>query len=38
MGVRRLGWKILWRSGSVEEKGFGEQLPRVAFCERDLEN
>lgn len=34
----RLGWKTLWRFGNVEEKGFGEQLPCVAFCDRDLEN
>lgn len=37
-GVHRLGWKTLWGFGSVEEKGFGEQLLCVTFCERDLEN
>lgn len=34
--MHRLGWKTLWRFGSVEEKGFGKQLPCQAFCERDL--
>lgn len=36
--MHRRGWKMLWRFGSIEEKGFGEQLPCVAFSERDLEN
>lgn len=36
--THRLGWKMFLRLDSVEEKGFGEQLPCVAFCVRDLEN
>lgn len=36
--AHRLGWKIFLRLDSVEEKGFGEQLPCVAFYVSHLEN
>lgn len=36
--THRPGWKIFLRLDGVEEKGFGELLPCVAFHARHLEN